>query len=57
MDVDLDPQNAIGFLVNGNIGKYLHDSQTSNILQNQQGIIQSDMATTNYDQQHWSNLT
>ncbi len=57
MDVDLDPQNAIGFLVNGNIGKYLHDSKTSNILQSQQGIIQSDMATTNYDQQHWSNLT
>lgn len=57
MDVDLDPQNTIGFLINGNIGKYLHDSKTSNILQNQDGIVQSDMATTNYDQQNWSNLT
>jgi len=57
MDVDLNPQNTIGFLVNGNIGKYLHNSKTSNILQNQKGIVQSDMATTNYDQQNWSNLT
>ncbi|WP_316826326.1 outer membrane beta-barrel family protein [Pedobacter miscanthi] len=57
MDVDIDQKNTLGFLINGNIGKYLHDSKTSNILQNQSGVIQSEMATTNYDQQNWSNIT
>ncbi|WP_293306637.1 outer membrane beta-barrel family protein [Pedobacter sp. UBA5917] len=57
MDVDIDPKNTIGFLVNGNVGKYLHDSKTGNILRNQAGVIQSEMATTNYDQQSWSNIT
>lgn len=57
MDMDLDQKNTIGFLINGNVGKYLHDSKTGNILQSQAGNIQSDMATSNYDQQSWSNLT
>lgn len=57
MDLDLDKQNTIGFLINGNIGKYLHDSKTGNIILDQAGWVQSDLATTNYDQQSWRNLT
>jgi len=56
-DIDIDAKNIIGFLINGNVGKYLHNSNTSNVLQNQMGAVQSQMATTNYDQQSWSNVT
>ncbi|MFW0718532.1 TonB-dependent receptor domain-containing protein [Pedobacter sp. N23S346] len=57
MDLDLDKQNTIGFLINGNIGKYLHNSKTDNIILDQAGVVQSNLATTNYDQQSWRNLT
>jgi len=57
MDVDLDKNHTIGFLINGNIGKYLHDSKTGNIILDHLGKVQADMSTTNYDQQSWRNLT
>jgi len=57
LDYDLNTHNSIGFLVNGNIGNYTHDSQTGNVLTNTSGKLLSNMATTNYDEQHWKNLT
>ncbi|WP_316759002.1 outer membrane beta-barrel family protein [Pedobacter aquatilis] len=57
LDLDLDSTNNLSFVVNGNIGKYLHDSKTTNQLNGFSGNLISDMLTTNYDQQNWKNLT
>lgn len=57
LDYELDSSNTIGFLINGNVGKYTHDSKTGNRLISGDGTIISHMATTNYDQQSWKNLT
>jgi len=57
LDYDLDSSNTIGFLINGNVGKYTHDSKTGNRLIAADGTMISHMATTNYDQQNWKNLT
>nr|WP_199157984.1 TonB dependent receptor [Pedobacter sp. ASV2] len=57
VDFDLDTANTIGFLLNGNTGKYLHDSRTGNILRDYAGNTITDMSTTNYDRQNWQNLT
>jgi len=57
LDYELDPHNAIGVLINGNVGNYTHDSQTGNILRDNTGLLLSDMLTTNYDEQNWKNLT
>ncbi|WP_316737449.1 TonB-dependent receptor domain-containing protein [Pedobacter aquatilis] len=56
-DLDLDKSNTVGFLVNGNIGKYLHNSNTINNLKDFSGATISDLQTTNYDQQSWKNIT
>ena len=57
LDYEIDPRNSIGFLLNGNVGRYTHDSQTGNVLSNTAGQLLSSMATTNYDEQNWKNLT
>ena len=57
VDFELDTANSIGLLINGNVGKYLHDSQTSNRLSNNQQQLISDMLTNNYDQQNWQSFT
>ncbi len=57
IDYEIDSNNTIGLLVNGNLGKYIHDSQTSNLMRNQQGALLSDMLTKNYDKQSWQSLT
>lgn len=57
IDFDIDAKNAIGLLVNGNVGKYTHDSKTGNRLVDAAGGVLSNMNTTNYDQQNWQNLT
>lgn len=57
LDYELNKNNAIGFLMNGNIGKYTHDSKTDNLLIGNSEELLSKMATTNYDQQNWKNLT
>lgn len=57
LDYDLNASNSIGFLLNGNVGNYTHDSQTGNLLTNTAGALLSNMATTNYDEQNWKNLT
>lgn len=57
LDYELNKNNSLGFLMNGNIGKYTHDSRTTNILTDQSGAALNEMATTNYDQQNWENLT
>ncbi|WP_316790059.1 outer membrane beta-barrel protein [Pedobacter frigoris] len=57
LDYEFNDHNSIGFLVNGNIGKYTHDSKTSNLLVDHTGMLLSNMATTNYDKQNWENLT
>jgi outer membrane receptor protein involved in Fe transport len=57
-DYFLDDKNTIGFLLNGNTGKYTHDSRTSNILRdNQTSTIISDAMSHNYDKQSWENLS
>ena len=57
LDYELDTANNIGFLINGNVGKYTHDSKTGNVFIDNKGIVLSRMMTTNYDKQHWENLT
>lgn len=57
LDYELNKNNSIGFLMNGNIGKYTHDSRTDNLLIGDSEELLSKMATTNYDQQNWKNLT
>ncbi|RYF25426.1 MAG: TonB-dependent receptor [Flavobacteriales bacterium] len=57
IDYDLDSNNVISFLINGNLGKYIHDSETSNLIRNSQGNLLSDMLTQNYDKQSWESLT
>lgn len=56
-DFDLSKSNTIGFLINGNVGKYLHDSKTSNVLRDFAGQTINDLKTSNYDQQNWKNIT
>src|SRR5215217_3087645 len=57
LDYEIDAVNSIGILVNGNAGKYTHDSKTGNRLADAMGKTLSNMGTTNYDQQSWKNLT
>lgn len=56
-DWELNKKSNISLLINGNIGKYLHDSKTGNQLKANAGTVLSDLATTNYDQQQWNNIT
>lgn len=57
IDYEIDTNNVIGLLVNGNMGRYIHDSKTSNLIKNNQEILLSDMLTQNYDKQSWQSLT
>ena len=57
IDYEIDSSNVIGLLVNGNLGRYIHDSETSNLIRNNQGTLLSDMFTRNYDKQSWESLT
>lgn len=57
IDYEIDRNNVIGFLVNGNLGRYTHDSETSNLIRNNQGVLLSEMLTQNYDKQTWESLT
>ncbi|SOD17594.1 outer membrane beta-barrel protein [Pedobacter xixiisoli] len=57
IDYEIDSNNVIGVLVNGNLGKYIHDSETSNLIRNSQGTLLNDMLTQNYDKQSWESLT
>lgn len=57
MDYNINKSNSIGFLINGNTGKYTHDSRTENQLSSNQGVLLSNTSTSNYDRQHWENLT
>jgi len=57
IDYEIDSNNVIGLLVNGNLGRYTHDSETSNLIRNSQGTLLSDMLTQNYDKQTWESLT
>lgn len=57
IDYQLTERSSIGLLINGNVGKYIHDSKTGNLLINSSGLLLANMATTNYDKQSWKNLT
>lgn len=57
IDYQLNDNNVISLLINGNIGKYTHDSKTGNLLTNNTGMLLSNMSTSNYDKQNWKNLT
>lgn len=56
-DYELDKANSFGILINGNLGKYTHDSKTDNHLIGNNNNAISKTITSNYDQQHWENLT
>ncbi|TCC91045.1 outer membrane beta-barrel family protein [Pedobacter hiemivivus] len=56
-DYELDKANSFGILINGNLGKYTHDSKTDNNLISNNNSTISKTITSNYDQQHWENLT
>lgn len=57
IDYEIDSNNVVGLLVNGNLGRYIHDSETSNLIKNSQGALLSNMLTQNYDKQSWESLT
>lgn len=57
LDYELDSNNTLGMLMNGNVGKYTHDSRTGNVFKDAQNAILSRMMTSNYDRQNWENLT
>lgn len=57
IDYEINSNNTISLLVNGNLGKYIHDSQTSNLMSNRQGALLSEALTKNYDKQSWQSLT
>jgi outer membrane receptor protein involved in Fe transport len=57
LDLELDSSNVLGMLINGNVGKYTHDSQTGNVFVDAKNAVLSRMLTNNYDRQHWENLT
>ncbi len=57
LDYQLTEKSSIGFLMNGNVGKYTHDSKTGNILSSKSGELLTDLHTSNYDKQNWENLT
>ncbi len=57
-DYFINEKNTIGILVNGNTGKYTHDSKTGNLLlDNIAGNTISDALSHNYDKQSWENIT
>lgn len=56
-DYELNKANSFGILINGNLGKYTHDSKTDNHLIGNNNNAISKTITSNYDQQHWENLT
>lgn len=57
IDFDIDSMNVLGLLIIGNTGRYIHDSNTDNLLRDGQGILQTEMRTSNYDRQSWSSIT
>ncbi len=57
-DYFLNDKNTLGFLINGNTGKYTHDSHTANLLlDNNNNTTISDAISHNYDKQSWENLS
>ncbi|MFD1628718.1 outer membrane beta-barrel protein [Pseudopedobacter beijingensis] len=58
VDYFLNDKNTLGFLINGNSGKYTHDSKTGNLLlDNTATTVISDALSHNYDKQSWESLT
>ena len=57
LDYEINASNTIGMLINGNVGKYTHDSKTGNRLLDPAGGLLSNMRTSNFDKQNWENLT
>jgi len=57
IDYAWNDKNSLGLLINGNVGKYTHDSKTGNHLISTSGPLLTDMKTSNYDLQSWENLT
>lgn len=58
IDYFLNAKNTFGLLINGNSGKYTHDSQTGNLLKDNISLMtMSDALSHNYDQQSWENIT
>lgn len=57
IDFTPDSLNSFGFLINGNDGRYRHNSQTTNRLTSTPDVLLSNTITQNRDRQHWTSLT
>lgn len=58
VDFFLNERNTLGMLINGNLGKYTHDSKTSNSMIDQEtGIPLWSAISSNYDKQKWKSIT
>ncbi len=57
IDFTPDSVNSFGFLINGNDGRYRHNSQTTNRLTAAPDELLSNAITQNRDRQHWTSLT
>lgn len=57
VDFTPDSLNSIGLLINGNDGRYYHNSETLNRLTQAPDVLLTEAHTQNRDKQHWSSLT
>lgn len=57
IDFTPDSLNSFGLLINGNDGRYKHNSQTTNRLTSVPAVLLSNTITQNRDRQHWTSLT
>lgn len=57
LDYFVDSRNALGFVMNGNIGTYSNYGSTSNRLQKMTGALIADARSTNSDESRWSSLS
>lgn len=57
-DFFLNDRNTLGMLINGNLGKYTHDSKTSNsLMDHETGAPLWNANSSNYDKQRWESIT
>ncbi|PQA54910.1 outer membrane beta-barrel protein [Siphonobacter curvatus] len=57
IDYFLDSRNTLGLVVNGNVGTYANNGNTSNLLQTITRHTLADARSTNTDDSRWSNLS
>ncbi|OZI05791.1 hypothetical protein BWI93_23065 [Siphonobacter sp. BAB-5385] len=57
IDYFLDSRNTLGLVINGNVGTYANNGNTSNLLQTITRHTLADARSTNTDDSRWSNLS